>query len=257
MTAGPAVLVTGGGRGIGAAIALALADAGFAVAVNGLEGDPDLAATAEAVAARGVRSAPVFGDIARIEAHEDLIDRAEAGVGPLTTLVNNAGVSVLSRGDLLEVTPESFDRCIAVNTRGTFFLTQAFARRLVSRERPPALHHSVITVSSSNARAASILRGEYCVSKAGLAMASKLYAVRLAPEGIGAYDIQPGIIETPMTAVVQEEYRRRIADGLTPAPRMGRPEDIASIAVALATGRFAFATGQTVQADGGLTIQRF
>ncbi|HUG60749.1 MAG TPA: 3-ketoacyl-ACP reductase [Methylomirabilota bacterium] len=257
MSAGPAALVTGGSRGIGAAIALALTDAGFAIAVNALQRDADVDATLDALSRRGARCGVVLGDISDLGEHERILDEVETAAGALTTLVNNAGVSVLSRGDLLDVTPESFDRCAAINTRGGFFLTQAFARRLLARERPPALHHSIVTVTSSNAEAVSILRGEYCVSKAGLAMASKLFAVRLAPESIGVYDIRPGIVETPMTAAVTEDYRRRVAGGLTPTPRLGQPQDIASIAVALATGQFAFATGQVIQADGGLTIPRF
>jgi 3-oxoacyl-[acyl-carrier protein] reductase len=254
---GRAALVTGAGRGIGRAIALGLAGAGFAVAVNDVADGPDLAATVAAVAALGARTGAVVADVADLDAHEAMLDAAERAVGPLTTLVNNAGVSVARRGDLLEVTPDSFDRCHRINTRGTFFLTQAFARRLLARHRPEDLHHSIVTISSSNAQAASIARGEYCVSKAGVAMASKLFAVRLAPDGIGAYDVQPGIIETPMTAVVREAYEQRIADGLTPLPRMGQPDDIARMVLALARGDFAFATGQVIQADGGLLIQRF
>jgi NAD(P)-dependent dehydrogenase (short-subunit alcohol dehydrogenase family) len=252
-----AALVTGGARGIGRAIALNLARDGWSVAVNDLEATSDLAVTAREIAALGVAAGTVVGDVSDLAAHARMLDGAEAAVGPLTTLVNNAGVSVLARGDLLEVTPESFDRCHRVNNRGTFFLSQAFARRLVARVRDPAVHHAIVTISSSNAQAASIARGEYCVSKAGTAMGSKLFAVRLAPEGIGSYDVQPGIIETPMTAVVRDTYLQRIADGLTPTPRMGTPEDVASIVVALARGDLAFATGQVIQADGGLLIQRF
>jgi NAD(P)-dependent dehydrogenase (short-subunit alcohol dehydrogenase family) len=253
----PAALVTGASRGIGRAIALALAAEGFRVAVNNLALDADLAETLAAVRASGAEGTAIAGDIADLSAHAAMLDAAESAIGPLTTLVNNAGVSALARGDLLDVTPESYDRCQTINTRGTFFLTQAFARRLVGRRRDPALHHCVVTISSSNAQAISIKRGEYCVSKAGLAMASKLFAVRLAPENISAYDVQPGVIETPMTAIVNDEYKRRIADGLTPLPRIGQPEDVASIVVALAEGRLAFATGQSIQADGGLLIPRF
>lgn len=252
-----AVLVTGGARGIGRAIALALAEAGFAVALNDLADSADLAATRARIAATGVRVGIALGDVADIAGHAALLDAAEAAVGPLTTLVSNAGVSVAARGDLLDVTPASFDRCLAVNTRGTFFLTQAFARRLLARPRPADVHHAIITITSSNAQAVSIARGEYCISKAAAAMASRVFAVRLAPEGIGAYDIQPGIIETAMTEVVRDSYAARIADGLTPLPRMGQPQDIARIAVALARGDFAFAVGQAVQADGGLLIPHY
>jgi NAD(P)-dependent dehydrogenase (short-subunit alcohol dehydrogenase family) len=254
---GRAALVTGGGRGIGRAVALALARAGWSVAVNDLAAGEDLAGTVAALSALGVRAGAVVGDVSDLSAHARMLDAAEAAVGPLTTLVNNAGVSVLSRGDLLDVTPESFDRCHRVNARGTFFLTQAFARRLLDRARDEGIHHAIVTISSSNAEAVSIARGEYCVSKAGVAMASKLFAVRLAPEGIGSYDVRPGIIETPMTAAVRDAYARRIADGLTPTPRMGTPDDVANIVVALARGDLAFATGQAIQADGGLVIPRF
>jgi len=254
---GRAALVTGGGRGIGRAIALALAEAGFAVAINDLRHDADVATTLDLLAARGVRAGVVLGDVAEIGWHAALLDAAEAAVGKLTTLVNNAGVPALQRGDLLDVSAESFDRCHAVNARATFFLTQQFARRLLARTRAAEIHHAIITVTSSSAQAVSISRGEYCASKAAAAMGVQLFAVRLAPEGIGAYDIQPGIIETAMTAAVRASYARRIAEGLTPLPRMGQPEDVARVAVALARGDFAFAVGQVVQADGGLLIRHY
>lgn len=252
-----AALVTGGGRGIGRAIALALAGAGYRVVINALAADEDVATTLRALDATGVMHGLALGDIADLEAHDGILQAAEAAVGPLTTLVNNAGVSVARRADLLEVTPESFDRCMAVNTRGTFFLTQAFARRLMARQRPAGVHHAVITITSSNVLAATVTRGEYCISKVGAAMGARLFALRLAAEGIGSYDIQPGIIETPMTAAVRDTYAERIAAGLTPVPRMGQPEDVARAALALARGDFAFSTGQAVQVDGGLTILRF
>ena len=250
-------LVTGGSRGIGKGIALALAEKGFAIAVNALEQHAELENTLSELRALGVEAGPVVGDVADIAGHAALLDEAEAAIGPLTTLVNNAGVSVLSRGDVLDVTPESYDRCQAVNARGLFFLTQTWAKRILSRPAPEALHRSVITLSSSNAVAVSINRGEYCASKAAAAMIAKVFAVRLGAEGIGSYDIRPGIIETPMTAPAAEFYRKRIAEGLTVVPRMGLPSDIGAMAVALATGQLAFCTGQALQADGGLVIPRF
>jgi NAD(P)-dependent dehydrogenase (short-subunit alcohol dehydrogenase family) len=243
-------LITGGGRGIGRGIALALAQRGFAVVVNALERDADVEATLADVRALGVDAEAVIGDVADLVRHEALLDAA----GPITTLVNNAGVTVLQRGDLLEATPESFDRCLSVNTRAAFFLTQAWAKRALRLTTDA--HRCVITISSSNATAVSISRGEYCVSKAGASMIAKLFAVRLGPEGIGSYEIRPGIIETAMTAQVKETYQRRIAEGLTVAPRMGQPSDIGSIAAALATGQLAFCTGQALEADGGLVIPR-
>ena len=255
---GYAVLVTGAGRGIGRGIALALAAEGFAVAVNDLSRDADVERTAADVAAFGVAAVVVIGDVSDLGQHVRLLDAAEAALGPLTTLVNNAGVGVVRRGDLLEVTAESFDRCQAVNSRGMFFLTQAWARRVLPRERPAALHHSIICVTSSNAEAVSIARGEYCVSKAGAAMTAKLFAVRLGPHGIGCYAIQPGLVETTMTAPVVDEYRQRVVEqGLTVVQHIGQPAEIGSIAQSLATGKLAFCTGQVLRADGGLLIPRF
>ncbi len=251
------VLVTGGSRGIGRGIALALAGKQFSVAVNALESDAELETTLRELRALGVEAAAIIGDVSDISRSTTLIDETEAAIGPLTTLINNAGVSVLNRGDILDVTPESYDRCQSVNARGLFFLTQAWAKRILSRAAPAGVHRSVITVSSSNAVAVSMNRGEYCASKAAAAMIAKLFAVRLGGEGIGSYEIQPGLIETPMTATVADSYRERIAQGLTVAPRMGQPSDIGSIAAALATGQLAFCTGQALQADGGLVIPRF
>lgn len=254
---GYTALVTGSSRGIGKGIALALAREGFFVGVNAPVADAEVDETIAELRSLGVRSEAVIGDVSDLATHERMLNECEAALGPVTTLVNNAGVSALRRGDLLDVTPESYDWCQAVNTRAGFFLTQAWARRVLQRERPTSLHHCVITVSSSNARAVSIARGEYCVSKAGASMTARLFAVRLGQHEIGSYEIQPGLIETPMTEPVNNVYRRRIAEGLTVAQRMGKPSDIGSIALALATGRLAFCTGQGLQADGGLTIVRF
>lgn len=248
-------LVTGARRGIGKAIALALADAGFDVAVADVAASEELEAVAEAIRGRGRKAAAIAGDIAAVETHAILLDAAEQALGPLTTLVNNAGVSVLSRGDLLDVTPESYDRCDRVNARGTFFLTQAFARRLLGRASDA--HRSIIVISSANAIAPSIARGEYCISKAGASMISKLFAARLSDDGIGVYEIQPGFIETDMTAPSKAKYDKLIAEGLTVIRRFGRPEEVARIAVTLATGLLPYTSGQIIQADGGLLSVRY
>jgi 3-oxoacyl-[acyl-carrier protein] reductase len=250
-------LVTGGGRGIGRGVALALAERGFAVAINALARDEDVEATLIALRDCGASAEAVIGDVADLSQHATILEQAESAIGPLTTLVNNAGVGVLQRGDLLDATPESFDHCHAVNARAVFFLTQLWAKTLLVRPAPTNAHRCVITISSSNAVAVSTARGEYCVSKAGASMVARLFAVRLGGEGIGSYEIRPGIIETAMTAPVRESYERRIAEGLTVAPRMGQPADIGSIAAALATGELAFCTGQALEADGGLVIPRF
>jgi NAD(P)-dependent dehydrogenase (short-subunit alcohol dehydrogenase family) len=249
------VLVTGARRGIGKAIALALAAADFDVVVSDVEDGGELTAVSKAIANMGMKTAAIVADISRIEQHERLLDEARAALGPLTTLVNNAGVSVMSRGDLLDVTPESFDRCVNVNTRGTFFLTQAFARRL--REVPSHCHRSIINITSTNAEAASITRGEYCISKAGASMMTKLFASRLSDEDIGVYEIQPGFIATDMTAPSREKYDKLIENGLTVIKRFGQPEEVARIAVTMAQGLLPYTSGQVVRADGGLMTVRY
>lgn len=257
MSARPAALVTGARRGIGRAIAVALARAGFDLALVDLDLSDELEGAARAAAAEGARAFALAGDISDLAGHEALLDEAESRVGPLHCLVNNAGVSALSRGDLLEVTPESYDRCQSVNTRGTFFLTQAFAKRLLTRPAGDGPHRSIVTITSSNATAVSILRGEYCVSKAALSMASRLFAVRLADEGIGVYEVQPGLIATEMTAPSRAAYDAGIERGLTAIRRWGEPEDVARVVTAMARGALPYTVGQAVQVDGGLLIPRF
>ncbi len=250
-------LVTGSSRGIGRGIALALANQGFCIGVNARQDGDQMRTTMADVEALGVKAVAVVGDVSDIECHKSMLDTTEAALGPMTTLVNNAGVSVLSRGDLLDVLPESYDRCQAINARGAFFLSQAFSKRVLGRQREPQVHHCIITVSSVNAQAASINRGEYCVSKAAMSMIAKLFAVRLGAEGIGSYEIQPGLIETDMSAPARDMYIKRAKEGLTIVPHLGQPRDMGSVAAALATGQLAFATGQSIQADGGLLIHRF
>jgi NAD(P)-dependent dehydrogenase (short-subunit alcohol dehydrogenase family) len=249
-------LVTGAGRGIGLAAAEALAREGFAVALNGLPGDPALEAAVARVAALGPAVACAF-DVSDLGAHAAALAEVEGRLGPLTTLVNNAGVGVMARGDLLEVSEASWDRCLTVNTKAMFFLSQAFARRLLGRARDPGLFHSIVNVTSSNAVAVAVQRAEYCASKAAAAMVSKAFAVRLGPENIAVYDVQPGLIATDMTAPVIESYRARAADGLTLLPRVGEPEEMGRIIAALAAGRLPYTTGQAISADGGLLVSRF
>lgn len=253
----PIALVTGARRGIGRAIALGLAKAGFDVAINDLSPSAELDAAVAAAKASGVRAVAVTGDVSATGNHAAILDAAEQSLGPLTTLINNAGVSVMNRGDLLEVTSESYDRCQSVNTRGLFFLTQAFAKRLLQRERAMSLHHSIVTITSANAIGVSVNRGEYCVSKAAASMVSKLFAARLSNDGIGVYEIQPGFIETDMTAPSKARYDKLIEDGLTVIKRFGTPEEVAKIAVTLATGGLPYTSGQAIAADAGLLTVRY
>jgi NAD(P)-dependent dehydrogenase (short-subunit alcohol dehydrogenase family) len=247
--------VTGARRGIGKAIALTLAKDGFDVAVNDIEASGDLDAVVSDIKALGVQSIAVIGDISKTETHQFMLEQAQS-IGPLITLVNNAGVSVMSRGDLLDVTHESYDRCQNINTRGTFFLTQAFARRLLAQPQT-SQHRSIINITSANVTAVSIARGEYCISKAAVSMTSKLFAARLSDEGIGVYEIQPGFVETDMTAPAKAKYDKLIEEGLTVIRRFGQPADVARVASTMAQGLLPYTVGQAIQVDGGLLTVRY
>ena len=248
-------IVTGAQRGMGKAIALALAEDGFDVAVVDLEITPALREVETTIRSKGVNSIALACDIGNLDQHQPMLDGAETALGPVTTLVNNAGVSVKSRGDLLDVTPDAYDFCLDINTRGTFFLTQRFARRV--RDTVTPCHRSIITITSANVTAVSIARGEYCISKAGASMMSKLFAARLSDEDIGVYEIQPGFIDTDMVAPAKAKYDDLIASGLTVIKRFGTPADVARIALTLATGQLPYTSGQAIQADGGLLTVRY
>lgn len=254
---GPVALVTGSSRGIGLAAACALARAGFAVAVNGPVDDDELIAAVAKVEFEGAKAVAIPFDVSDLSAHDAALAQAEEALGPLTTLVNNAGVGVMDRGDPLNASEESWDRCLTVNAKAMFFLTQAFARRLLARGRDAALFHSIINVTSSNAIAVAVPRSEYCASKAAAAMVSKAWAARLGEEEIAVYDIQPGLIATDMTASVIETYEQRAKDGLTLLPRIGTPEEVGVIIATLASGKLPYTTGQAISADAGMLVPRF
>ena len=247
-------LVTGAGRGIGRAIALGLAQEGFALVVNDLPNSADIADTAAAVLAAGAQVKLALGDISDLARHGDLVDTAWSAFGRVDCLVNNAGVSVAKRGDVLDVTPESFDRLMNINLRGTFFLTQAMAKRMIAA--PSAGFRSIITVSSLNAEAASPDRAEYCIAKTGLGMMSKVFALRLAGEGIHTYEIRPGVIRTDMTAVAKQKYDRLFAEGGAPISRWGEPEEVGRAVAVLARGALPYSTGEVIHVDGGLSLPR-
>jgi NAD(P)-dependent dehydrogenase (short-subunit alcohol dehydrogenase family) len=198
-------------------------------------------------------------DIAKKADREKLLSATREQLGRLDLLVNNAGIAPSKRVDLLEADEESFDRLIAVNLKGPYFLSQAVARWMIEQKATGAIHAyrpAIVNINSISAYAASPERGEYCVSKAGSAMMTKLFAARLAEEGINVYEIRPGVIETDMTAGVKEKYDRMIDQGLTPIKRWGTPEDVARAVTAIASGSFPFSTGEVINIDGGFHLRR-
>jgi 3-oxoacyl-[acyl-carrier protein] reductase len=256
----PVALVTGAARGIGKECAISLARSGFNVLLND-RNEPESCELMEEhrseMKALGSDSRIIAADVSVFETHTAMIRAAVDKWGRVDCLVNNAGVGVMRRGDLLEVTPESFDRCILVNTRSVFFLSQTVAKHLATQGEIGGQHRSIINVTSSNAVAVSVSRGEYCVSKCASSMTTRLFAVRLAEAGIGVYEVRPGIIETEMTLPAKERYDSLIAEGLVPARRWGYAADVAATVTAMATGRLPYTVGQAITVDGGLTIPRF
>jgi len=252
MDCGKTALVTGGARGIGAAICLELAKSGFNVVVFDVM---DAAETVAIASRAGVRGMAIVGDVTKKSDRCAALDRVEKELGRLDVLVNNAGVAPKVRADILQATEESYDRVMAVNLKGPYFLTQAAADWMIRQRRQRDDWMCIVNISSCSAYAASPSRGEYCISKAGVAMATKLYAARLAEHRIGVYEIRPGIIATDMTAAVKDTYDRRIAEGLLPIGRWGRPEDVARAVAACARGELAYSTGEVINVDGGFHLR--
>lgn len=251
-------VVTGGGRGIGRGVVGALADAGWAVAVNYRSDAAAAEATCEDARRRGApRAVAIAADVADLDAGRRLVDDVLAAFGRIDLWVNNAGVAPEVRSDLLEASPSSWDRVLGINVRGPFFLTQAVARAMLAlREAGTVAEPQIVFVTSVSAATASVNRGDYCVSKAALSMVAQLFAVRLADHGIRVYEVRPGIIATDMTAGVAAAYDRRIADGLSPIRRWGTPEDVGRAVAAIGGGALPFSTGEVIYVDGGLHLSR-
>ncbi|HUF64284.1 MAG TPA: 3-ketoacyl-ACP reductase [Verrucomicrobiales bacterium] len=253
----PLALVTGGTRGIGLAIARRLAADGYRLAINGVREKAHVADLLLELSREGVPAVYCQGDIGRSAARQSILKEIRSGLGPVSLLINNAGVAPERRGDLLEMEEDSFDRVLAVNLKGAFFLTQQIARDMIAAtQNDPAFRACVINVSSVSATMVSIARGEYCISKAGLSMATLLFAARLAPHGIPVYEIRPGLTRTDMTAGVKERYDLLLEEGLCLQARWGEPDDCAKAVSALARGDFPYSTGQAICIDGGLTVPR-
>lgn len=252
----PAAFVTGARRGIGRATCVALAEKGFDV-VGADIAEEGAAETLAAVEAAGGRFAFLQADVADVAGHAALLDAAWGAFGGLECLANVAGVQVAVRQDMLETTPDSWDRLLDVNTRAVFFLSQGMAKRMIADGAPKRGHRSLVFVSSVNAVMASLNRAEYCVSKAGVSMIAKLFAMRLADHGINTYDIQPGVIRTDMTRKVWDSYGAQIEAGLTQIKRWGEAEDIGGAIATLAAGAMPYSTGHSFPIDGGMLMPRF
>jgi NAD(P)-dependent dehydrogenase (short-subunit alcohol dehydrogenase family) len=250
-------LVTGGTRGIGLGIATRLAAEGWQLAICGTRPGHDVRETVAALRRNAPRVEYFQADISRRGDRARLVAQVHEAFTAVNALVNNAGRAPSVRADVLEATEESFEELVRTNLQGPYFLTQAIARDMVERRRKePAFAASIVFITSVSAELASINRGDYCVSKAGLAMTAKLFAARLAGDGIPVYEVRPGIIATDMTARVKEAYDQRIANGLIPEPRWGQPDDIGAAVAALLRGDFPYATGSVIHIDGGLALPR-
>jgi NAD(P)-dependent dehydrogenase (short-subunit alcohol dehydrogenase family) len=251
-------LITGGTRGIGLGIARALAREGLDLALSGLRPGTEVAAAVAELEAAGAEVLYEAADVGEREARERLMAAVRSRFGRLHVLVNNAGITSLDRGmDLLETREESFERLMRVNLEGPWFLTRDAARWMIEQqEAESGFTGCVVNVGSVSATHASVGRGDYCVAKAGLAMATRVWAARLGEHGIPVYEVRPGLIRTDMTAPAKERYDRLIGEGLLLQARWGEPADVGRAVALLVRGELPYSTGQVLVVDGGLTLER-
>jgi 3-oxoacyl-[acyl-carrier protein] reductase len=250
-------LVTGGTRGIGLGIARALARDGWNLVLCGVRADADVAPALEELRAGGFSVSYDVVDISSRGERTRFVQALQSRHGALHAVINNAGRAPRHRADVLDAGEESFEELIRTNLQGPYFLTQALAREQVTRRQAdPAFAATIVFITSVSAAMASTNRGDYCISKAGLSMAARLFAARLAGHAIPVYEVRPGIVDTDMTAAVREAYDRRIADGLVPERRWGTPDDVGRVVAALVRGDAPYATGTIVNVDGGLSLPR-
>jgi NAD(P)-dependent dehydrogenase (short-subunit alcohol dehydrogenase family) len=250
------VIITGGSRGIGFAVSLRLARDGFNVVVVGKREEEDCRENLEKLSKAGAETLYIRADVSLTEDRMRIVPETVSRFGAIDVLVNNAGVAPKARADLLEMTEESFDYVLAANTKSVMFLTQLAVTQMLNQPVRGRKRGTVINISSCSAEASSINRGEYCVSKAGISMLTKLYADRLAKEGVFVHEIRPGIIRTGMTAQVTEKYDALIREGVFPIGRWGEPEDVAAAVAVFAGDAFLYTTGNYVDVDGGFHIRR-
>lgn len=250
-------LITGAGRGIGLGIAKCLAAGKCDIVVCDVHEESAVAPAMSELRNTGADVLYCRADVTDAKARATMIDSVKAKFGRLNVLVNNAGVAPSVRADILDATEESYERVMRINLQGPYFLTQLVARWLVEQKKAdPAFTGYIVNISSTSATVASPSRGEYCISKAGVSMATRLWSARLGEFGMPVYEIRPGIIQTDMTAVVKQKYDKLISEGLLIQSRWGMPEDIGRAVAMMVRGDIAYSTGQVIMIDGGFTVQR-
>lgn len=249
-------IITGGSRGIGYGIAKQLGAEGYQIAIMDVNDAKDYQENLDALTTAGVEWFYKQGSIANTQDRESFVAAVVERYGDIDVLVNNAGVAPKVRNDILEMTEESFDYVIGINTRGTFFLTQLVANQMLKQKVKGRRRGVIVNISSSSVAVSSVSRGEYCISKAGVAMITMLFADRLAAHDIQVYEIRPGVIETDMTRVVHQKYSDLIEKGVFPIARWGQPEDIAGAVSAFVSEKFIYSTGNYIDLDGGFHIRK-
>lgn len=256
----PIALITGGTRGIGLGIATCLAQKGFDLAVNGVREEKEVLSILGRLRTIGTLGTQVIycqGNISIPEDRVKIVQTVLKRFGKVNVLVNNAGIAPRERRDILEATEENFDEVINTNLKGPYFLTQQVANLMVGwKKADPGFQGCIINLSSVSATVASVNRGEYCISKAGISMATRLWAVRLGEFNIPVYEVRPGVIDTDMTSGVRDKYDRMISEGLMVEKRWGTPQDVGKVVATLALGDLPYGTGQVIMVDGGMTLPR-
>ncbi len=250
-------LITGGSRGIGLGIAKSLAREGYQLAINGIRDEKQVEPVIEELKNTGIKVIYCRGDIGKPAGRESILHQVKKNFNHLNILVNNAGMAPRERKDILEASEESFEEVMHVNLMGPYFLTQSIVKWMIAEKKAaPDYHACIITISSVSSTIGSVNRGEYCISKAGLSMMTKLYAARLGEYNIPVYEIQPGIVNSDMTSAVKEKYDRMIENGLLVQKRWGLPSDVGKAVVMLARDDLSYSTGQVIMIDGGMSIGR-
>lgn len=250
-------LVTGGSRGIGLGIAVALAEEGFNLVINGRREKNEVQSVLDDLTTKGAEALYCKADISQTEERSRMLSEIRTKFGRLDILINNAGVAPLVRNDILTATEESFERVMKINLQGPYFLAQNVANWMIEQKTQDSeFKGCIVNVGSISATVVSTNRGEYCVSKAGMGMMTQLFAARLGEYDIPVYEIRPGMILTDMTSGAKDKYDQMIKEGLLVQSRWGQPEDNGKVVVAMVKGYLPFSTGQIIMVDGGLTIQR-